>query len=153
MTPTIEIQRAEPADLSEFAAMEQMDGTRQYVMAYAPEQHLRTMADPHVTYLRILRDDEVVGFFLLVRDDDATSIEFRRIVVSRAGEGIGQRAIPLMERFCEEELGATRIWLDVFADNARGRHLYEKLGFTRCGEQAHGDRTLLMYEKRLGRPA
>lgn len=150
MAPRIEIQRATPDDLPLFAAMEQVDDASRFVMAYSPDQHLRTMADPRVTYLRILRDDELVGFFLLVRDDDGTSIEFRRIVVASTGEGIGQRAIPLMERFCQVELGASRIWLDVFTDNARGRHIYEKLGFTRCGERAYGDRTLLVYEKRLG---
>lgn len=145
----IELERASPADLPRFAAMEAVDGTRQFVNAYSVDRHERTMAEPNVTYLRIMRAGELVGFFLLVGDPDDRSVEFRRIVVGRQGEGIGQRAIPLMERFCRVELGAERIWLDVYADNTRGQHIYEKLGFTRCAERPHDGRTLFVYEKRL----
>ncbi len=91
----------------------------------------------------------LAGFFILGLVEDKKSVEFRRIVVATKGQGIGQTAIGLMERFCRATLGRTRIWLDVFESNARSRHIYEKLGYRKCGQQAHADKTLIVYEKLL----
>jgi len=54
-----------------------------------------------------------------------------------------------MESFCRSELGASRVWLDVYHDNERARHVYEKLGFSRFREQNFGGRLLIYYQKRL----
>ncbi|MBW4654372.1 MAG: hypothetical protein KME20_15250 [Kaiparowitsia implicata GSE-PSE-MK54-09C] len=58
-------------------------------------------------------------------------------------------AIAAMEDFCQAQLRRTRIWLDVFESNSRGRHMYEKLGYERCGESNHESGMLLLYQKRI----
>jgi RimJ/RimL family protein N-acetyltransferase len=107
------------------------------------------LRDPGLVYLRIIADDKLKGFVMLALDPDQSSVEFRRIVVSTKGLGIGQSAIAKMEEFCRVELGRSRIWLDVFEYNHRGRHIYEKLGYRRFGESVIDGNVLLLYEKTL----
>lgn len=145
----VQVERAAPEDAPAFVAMEQADDARRYVMAYSLDEHLRRMDDPGIIYLRILDRGALAGFFLLALDPDGTSVEFRRIVVATRDRGIGQAAIARMERFCQAELRRRRIWLDVFEDNHRGRHIYEKLGYERFDARDYGDRRLLLYQKAL----
>jgi SAM-dependent methyltransferase len=147
--PRVELGRATPEDAAVFATMEAAADTSEYIMGYSLDEHARRLIDPDLLYLRILDEGTLAGFFLLALDADDTSVEFRRIVVTVRGRGIGQAAIARMERFCQAELGRSRIWLDVFEDNHRARHIYEKLGYERFGETKHGDRRLLLYWKSL----
>ena len=145
----IEVTRALSEDVPEFAAMEQSPDTEEYIFPYTQSEHLQKILDANFVYLRILKQGELAGFFILVFDPDGKSIEFRRIVVSAKGHGIGQSAIAAMEKFCRTELGRPRIWLDVLEHNHRGRHIYEKLGYEKYGESDHGGRRLLLYQKQL----
>jgi RimJ/RimL family protein N-acetyltransferase len=43
--------------------------------------------------------------------------------------GLGRRLLKELMRLAFGELGAHRLFLDVYEDNARARHLYESLGF------------------------
>ncbi|BDG02781.1 GNAT family N-acetyltransferase [Anaeromyxobacter oryzae] len=45
------------------------------------------------------------------------------------GKGYGQEATRLIVGYGFEALGLNRVWLHVHADNARGIHAYEKVGF------------------------
>jgi RimJ/RimL family protein N-acetyltransferase len=49
--------------------------------------------------------------------------------VGQPGLGLGRRILGEIQRIAFEELGAHRLFLDVFDDNARARHLYESMGF------------------------
>jgi GNAT superfamily N-acetyltransferase len=145
----VEIKKAQLADLPLFVQMEQATDTSAFIIPYAYADHCQNIADPNFVYLCILANDVPVGFFILVLDADGISVEFRRIVISTKDRGIGQSAIKQMEQFCRTVLGRSRIWLDVFEFNRRGRHLYEKLGYQRCGEGAHDGKRLSLYEKPL----
>ena len=145
----LEIQRALTTDLPQIVSMEQEEGTKEFIMPYSLEEHTRRIAEPELVYLRIVNDEALVGFFILGLDADGTSVEFRRIVVSTKGKGVGQAAIKLMEQFCQAELCRNRIWLDVYANNDRGRHIYEKLGYVQFGSTEHEGAPMLLYEKLL----
>jgi len=145
----VNIEKAIFDDLSQFAAMEKETGTCEFIDPYPHFEHQSKFSDPTFVYLRITNDGVIVGFFILVFDSDGYSIEFRRMVVSEKDKGIGQAAMRQMEAFCRDELGRSRIWLDVFADNQKARHIYEKLGFVRFGESEFIEKQLLLYEKRI----
>jgi len=145
----IQLERASVEDAALFAALEQAPDTKEFILPYSPSEHVQKLLDPHLMYLRILQDGELAGFVILGLGPDAHSIEFRRIVVSSKGRGVGQSAISAMERFCRDELQRTRIWLDVFEHNRRGQHIYEKLGYKRYGASDHEGRRLLLYAKEL----
>ena len=132
-----------------FAQLEQAPDTKQFVLPYSETEHTRNILSSTFVYLRILDAGELVGFFILVLDSEPNSVEFRRVVVSDKGKGVGQSAITAMEQFCRTQLQRTRVWLDVFEYNNRGRHIYEKLGYERYGESDHEGRRLLLYQKRL----
>ena len=87
---------------------------------------------------------------ILALDSDLTSVEFRRIVVAAKGAGIGQAAIAAMEAYCVEALRRQRIWLDVFASNPRGLHIYQKLGYRRFDSGELDGRKLLYLQKTIG---
>jgi RimJ/RimL family protein N-acetyltransferase len=145
----IKVMRALPEDVPRFVAMEQASDAREYILPYPESEHAEKMQDANIVYLRILDDADLAGFFILALDPDNKSIEFRRIVVSTKGRGVGQQAITAMEQFCRRELKRDRIWLDVFEHNYRGRRIYEKLGYEKFGNKTYGDRLLLLYQKQL----
>lgn len=143
------LERAEEADLSLFSKMEREVDTSEFIFPYRLEEHISRYADSQIIYLRIVVDGEPAGFIILAMDPESRSIEFRRIVVARKGLGIGQRAIDDMEVYCRDCLKRTRIWLDVFEQNCRGRHIYEKLGYQKFGENVLDGKRLILYEKQL----
>ena len=61
--------------------------------------------------------------------ESSRSIELKRIVVGVPERGLGRRILGEILRIVFGEFGAHRLFLDVFEDNARARHLYESLGF------------------------
>jgi diamine N-acetyltransferase len=65
--------------------------------------------------------------------EDSRSIELKRIVVAVPERGLGRRVLTEIIRTAFRELGAHRLFLDVFEDNGRARHLYESLGFKHEG--------------------
>jgi len=146
---SIVLERASAEDIGAFVAMEQERDVRPFIIPYDEPKHREVMADPRVTYLRILDRDGASGFVILVLDRDGESVELRRIVVTRRERGIGQDAIAQVEHYVSEVLRRSRVWLDAFEENERARHIYEKLGYVRFGDSLQDGRRLLLYEKRL----
>lgn len=57
------------------------------------------------------------------------SVELKRIVLQRKGEGLGRSCVRLLKRMAFRDLRAHRFWLDVKLRNLRAQHLYESEGF------------------------
>jgi len=137
-------------ELDTFDAMDRQVHARDFVVQTGIETHRKNFDDPLVTYLSIIDSQaRFCGYFILVLEPDSGSVEFRRILVERHRRGVGQAAIAEMENYCRNVFGVGRIWLDVFADNEIGIHIYEKMGYTRFGQQRIGNRRLYLYEKAL----
>lgn len=143
----VAVQRAGQQDLGTFARMERGLEARDFVSQDAHEQHLARFDSPAVVYLRVLADGRLSGFSILVLEEDGVSVEFRRIVIATPDAGIGQQALPAMEGFCRATLGRRRVWLDVFEDNPRGRHVYGKLGYQAFDSGMLRGRPVLFLEK------
>jgi len=120
---------------------------RDFVIPYTLRRHREEFAKPDVVYKAVCQGKRLVGFVILALDPDGRSVEFRRIVVSETGCGIGRRAVGLVRELCKRELGRRRVWLDVFESNERARHVYEKCGYSRFGAAEHDGRKLLLYER------
>lgn len=143
---TITLRDTKVEELAAICKMEQGDA-RNFILPYSLERHQKEFAEPTVVYKSICRADELVGFIILVLDPDDVSVEFRRIVISEPGRGIGKLAVEMVRNVCRNELGRTRLWLDVFATNERARHVYEQCSYRRFGASEHQGRTLLLYER------
>lgn len=144
----IELKNSEIEDVDAFVAMEHAEDTSEFVIPYSRDKHIAEMTKDDVIYLSIYERGKLSGF-IIVAIDEPGSAEFRRIVVAAKGKGLGQKAIRSMERYCAKELGCSRIWLDVFASNTRGIHIYKKLGYKQFKTGEHNGNTLLFMEKML----
>ena len=95
-----------------------------------------------------------VGFVIL-RGLGTDVIEFRRIAISDTGRGYGTHAIRLVKEVAFGEMGARRLWLDVYDFNVRARSIYAAEGFVEeserpaseaCGSSAEGTAVLMAIE-------
>jgi RimJ/RimL family protein N-acetyltransferase len=143
----IELRPSRIEDLHFFHAMEQDADASAFILPYSLQRHRREFERREIVYLSIYSLDELAGFFILRLDPDHNSVEFRRVVIAKKGQGIGQPAILAMEEYCRDQLKRNRVWLDVFEFNNRGRHIYEKLGYRLFDSGDHDGKKLLLYEK------
>ena len=101
----------------------------------------------HLNWFRdyLGRDDDLlfvietavpVGQVALYRiDREKGEAEFGRLMLGEsAGVGLAQEATSRLLAFAFEELGLTRVYLEVFAENERAIRLYERSGFRRTAE-------------------
>ena len=137
-------------ELKLFDALDRQVHASKFVIGTGLKTHQKYFDDPNITYLSIENSrGEFCGYFVLVVEPDTESVEFRRILIDQNKRGVGQVAITEMENYCRKEFSVKRIWLDVYEDNAIGRHIYEKMGYQQFKEELEEGRQLLFYEKAL----
>lgn len=118
-------------DLTALIALERAGEAQLYVGQWSEERHRATMAGGDARYLVAEDSDGSLEAYAILRGlgEAGRAIELKRLVVGRPGRGLGRRILGEIQRIAFEELGAHRLFLDVFDDNARARHLYESMGF------------------------
>ena len=104
--------------------------------------------DDVTTFLYVIRDGSIVGCIILV--EEAETVQLKRIVIDENHLGLGSEVMQLFEEYCLRRLGKDRLWLDLYADNARAVHLYEKLGYVRYNKGMENHREVWFYRKILG---
>ncbi|MCF2856955.1 GNAT family N-acetyltransferase [Pseudoalteromonas sp. SMS1] len=144
----IEIKPAQFEHIDAFVTMEQADNTSTYIIPYSKEMHFAEMHKEDIVYLSVFDQGVLAGFMILACESNH-SVEFRRIVIASKGNGVGQKAIYLMEAYCVKQLCCQRIWLDVFESNLRGIHIYKKLGYQPFDDSSHMGKKLILMEKEL----
>jgi diamine N-acetyltransferase len=133
---SVRLRPTTPEDLDFVLEAERDPDNARFILPWSKDQHARALADPDVAH-RIIEHGgpgDPVGFVLLLGLlSPHGSLEFRRIVVSAKGRGLGRAAVLAVKRLAFEEHQAHRLWLDVKAFNARARHLYASEGFVEEG--------------------
>ncbi len=144
---SVELRPTTPEDLDFVLGAERDPENARYILPWTREQHAQAAADPNVAHRIITPEgshDSVggvsppnprrAGFVLLLGlTSPHRSLEFRRIVVTAKGRGLGRAVVRATKRFAFEEHQAHRLWLDVKEFNARARHLYASEGFVEEG--------------------
>jgi RimJ/RimL family protein N-acetyltransferase len=137
------LRLATTADIPAIMALEGNPTARQYVGQWSEDRHRTTMTGPDARYYVNETGGHIEAYVILRGlSEDSRSIELKRVVVAAPGQGSGRRILTEVLRIAFRDLGAHRLFLDVFEDNARARHLYESLGFKYEGvmrESAHRD--------------
>ncbi|HET7268968.1 MAG TPA: GNAT family N-acetyltransferase [Oleiagrimonas sp.] len=132
----ITLQRTDATALSFITKAEAAARAQGFVSGWSEARHRRALAAPDTAYFRIVTMDgaRTVGY-AIVRglEPDPVNIELKRLVVTEPGQGYGRVVLRRMKALAFDELGAHRLWLDVFVDNARARHLYSSEGFVEEG--------------------
>ncbi len=143
-----ELLKSDPKEIPKFVQLECAKDTSEFVIPYPAEKHKKEMRKEQIYYLSIYNNKLFSGFIILALESNG-SIEFRRIVVASKGKGEGQTAIWEMEKYCATVLKCNRIWLDVFASNLRGIHIYKKLGYKQFKTSEFDGKQLFYFEKTL----
>ncbi len=136
---------------NELALLTRMEGAPRNaatVTAESPDAHLARMRRPDWRYLAVCAEDRLVGYVML-RLSQMDEVELRRVVIDEAGAGFGQQALAATHALCRDAMQARSIWLDVYADNRRARHVYSKLGYREFKRSEAGGRTLVFMRKSL----
>ena len=118
------LRKAGPGDLDWIVAQESRPDFAAFIHHWPRPQHARNLADPDFRYL-IAQDDRAgpLGFVILAGlASPARNIELVRMAVATPGQGLGRRLLRRVVRLAFAELGADRLWLDVYDDNRRARH-------------------------------
>ena len=127
----IRLRLASPEDLRWLAALEQSPDNARFLCAWPADRHAASLVDPHKRYL-VVEDSAAnrCGFAILAGvGRPGRAVELVRIAVDRPGQGRGTAALRQLIGYVFDELGATRLELDVFDDNERARRAYRGLGF------------------------
>ena len=92
--------------------------------------HQKHMSDPDFAYYTVEEGDKPAGYIILRGLTSADcSVELKRIVIAEPGYGLGRKALRALIDKVFYDFRALRLWLDVFEDNHRARHVYRSLGF------------------------
>ena len=124
------------SDLDAVLRLEQDVENRPFIIPWTREQHREACSNPDLAHLIIepRRASHMVGFLLLAgRESPHHSVEFRRIIIADKDRGYGKEALKLVKQVVFERWKAHRLWLDVFDDNHRARHVYASEGFIEEG--------------------
>ncbi|MDP6707592.1 MAG: GNAT family N-acetyltransferase [Alphaproteobacteria bacterium] len=133
----IRVRPAVAADVDWLVGQEARPEMAPFIGRWPAEEHLANLDDPDKHYL--IAEDAAgnrLGFVILLGlETPARNVELARIAVTEPGRGLGR---PLLRQVIARTfgaLGATRLWLDVFDDNARAIRAYEAVGFQDTGER------------------
>jgi len=145
----MEIRTSFENELELFQSYEKEKDTKDYIIPYTLEKHIEEFNKPNIVYKTILNKDKIIGFIILNLEEDKKSVEFRRIVINEKGKGFGMMAIKFLDYIVKEEFMRNRIWLDVYENNKRGIHIYEKCGYNYFKSVKYQDKEMKLYEKIL----
>jgi RimJ/RimL family protein N-acetyltransferase len=111
------------------------------------EQFQNEFTDKSTIWLSVMSNDKVVGYAILVDKYKSSKIQLKRIVLEEGSLGNGKRVLELIEKYCLQELDKYTLWLDVYANNTRAIHLYEKLKFVRYSHGMENEREVFFMRK------
>ena len=125
------LRQATPVDIPAIVAIERTPFAREFVGQWSEERHRTTLEGGDARYYVSETEwGEVQGYVILRGiNEDSHAIELKRIVVAVPERGLGRGMLKEVMRIAFRDLGAHRLFLDVYEDNGRARHLYESLGF------------------------
>src|SRR5262245_42130429 len=125
----ISLRKTEEKDLDYVLAAEQDPANRMFVIPWSRDEHRQALVKPDLAHL-IVQGERELGYVILagLQDPDET-IEFRRIVITEKGKGIGKRAVQLVKELAFDRYRANRLWLDVKEGNQGAQSLYKAQSF------------------------
>ena len=137
------LRTATVTDIPVILALERGPVARLFVGQWTEDRHRATLASADSRYY-VNETSSGIDAYVILRGlaEDSRSIELKRVVVAAPGQGLGRQVLSEIVRIVFRELNAHRLFLDVFEDNTRARHLYESLGFKYEGvmrQAAHRD--------------
>lgn len=129
------LRRAAESDLDWLVAQEERPEHAAFIGRSPRDEHLRNLGDADKYYTIAEAEDGDRLAFAILRGLNLPqrSIELFRVAVAEANRGLGKELMRRLIDLAFTELGANRLWLDVYDDNERARHVYRTVGFREEG--------------------
>ena len=134
MIADLVLRTAEAADIETIISIESRGPVSRFVRPWRHERHAAALENRNFAYLIAEAAGDPVGFVIFqeVLSTDR-AINLMRVAVTEPDQGSGKPLLRLAMRHAFIDLGAHRLWLDVFAENDRAIHVYRALGFVEEG--------------------
>ena len=132
VAPRVRLRPTMQSDLDYVLTLEQDPKNLPFITPWERTQHEAAIRFPDFRHFIIESGEglQAAGFLILIGCRSRhRSLELKRMVVQRQGEGVGRAALRVAKKVSFDELGAHRFWLDVKTHNTRARALYDSEGF------------------------
>ncbi|MBK1813236.1 GNAT family N-acetyltransferase [Clostridium sp. YIM B02505] len=130
------LRNTKESDLDFVVNSERNPENAKYIGQWTKEQHKDSLFQEDILHLIVEEKatNKPIGYVILAGITNKNkSIEFRRIVISSKGKGLGRETLKLVKKVAFENLHAHRLWLDVRYKNQRAQRLYKSEGFVEEG--------------------
>ncbi len=148
------LRKATASDIFFIRALE-MDPANVFVHCWDEDTHHAYMKNPQSHYLIAEGIQGTALGYAILFENEPGIVEWRRIIVARRDDGIGSAFMQaVIDRFTDQ--GASMLWLDVYQENERARHVYSAMGFEEVRTEVPAsdpDATLVIMERSLLLPA
>lgn len=123
------------ADIAQICRLETLPHFRRFVGSWPADEHLKNLADPDASYIVAEDEQGNIAAFAILRGllSEHRAVELKRLVVGIPNQGMGKKILAEIADRAFGEYGAHRLYLDVFVNNDRARHVYETFGFRKEG--------------------
>jgi diamine N-acetyltransferase len=133
MSSSLRLRPTMLSDLDFVLTVERDTANLPYITPWERIQHEGAVRFPDFRHFIVEAGEgtQAIGFVILqgCRNPHG-SVELKRLVLQRKGEGLGRACVKLLMRMAFRDLHAHRFWLDVKARNTRAAALYLSEGFT-----------------------
>jgi len=149
LTPRVTLRQASVRDLDFILGLEGESSVRRFIHPWRLDEHLAAIVDTERGHLIVESAGLPVGFVIIGGLHVASSIEVKRLAVSRRSEGFGRAAMLAAIEWISPFRRGRPVWLDVYDDNVVARSLYESVGFAETTRLPSADgRELIVLELR-----
>lgn len=124
---------ATAADIPDIMRIERLEGYAAFVGASDAAEHAAWQADADSAEYVWEVGGAVAAFAVLQKLSTNHAVLLKRIAVATPERGLGQVFVRALIDLAFESTPARRVELDTSEENARARHVYEKLGFVHEG--------------------
>src|SRR5579863_3927711 len=116
---TMRLRLAVPDDIPAILALERTPMAREFVGQWSEDRHRATLAGGDARYFVSKTEWGEVQAYAILRgiQESSRAIELKRIVVAVPERGLGRLMLKELMRIAFCELGAHRVFLDVYEDN------------------------------------
>lgn len=130
------LRNTQEDDLNFVVDCERKPENAQHVGQWTKEQHRSSLLQEDILHL-IVEEKTInmpVGYVIIGGlTNPNRNIEFRRVVISNKGKGLGRETLKLVKKITFEQLNSHRLWLDDRHKNQRAQNLYKSEGFIEEG--------------------
>jgi ribosomal protein S18 acetylase RimI-like enzyme len=121
------------ADLDFITALERRDDHREHIGQWSDWEHLGAIEGRNGRSHWVIERDGARAGYLISYDCRArdAGLYVKRLLIDRKDAGTGSAALEWFVNRAFAQQSTSCVWLMVREANVRGRHVYEKLGFTR----------------------